>query len=161
MSDIHLERGAGSIPSIGDLLAAAAIPDHFFGARFERTPSLTVREVGGRRLVEFGKVMTSGSMCVDVETGEVVEVKGVSVWHTNQSILDFAACVVAVLARWPFDKSGRDLDGWEAVAASVEAELRTIDPTSMAADGFWETLRWDLAQGDFAPDVNPTGWRPT
>jgi hypothetical protein len=122
---------------------------------------MNVREMGGRRLVEFGKVMRHGSMCVDLETGEVVDVEGDAVWHTNESITDFAACAFAVIARWPFGSGEYDADEMEAVAASVEAELRAIAPTSMAANGFWETLRWDLAQGDFASDVNPTGWQPT
>jgi hypothetical protein len=31
----------------------------------------------------------------------------------------------------------------------MEESLMKVDATCMTLDGFWETFRWDLANGDF------------
>ena len=96
-------------------------------------------------------------MCVDVESLEVVDVEGPNAWHTNASVHHFARCAEVVLSRLPFYSRDAAAEECEAVAAAMEESLIKVDPTCMTLNGFWETFRWDLANGDFpVEDLNQT-----
>jgi hypothetical protein len=133
---------------ISAAIHSANLPKRFLGRRFQASEP-TVLEVFGRRLVRFGRVMRSGSMCIDVDTGEVVDVEGPNVWHTNSSMEGFVRCLEAVLSEFPFYSEADDWGVFEAVAARLETRLVATDATCMEVNGFWETFRWDVANGDF------------
>jgi hypothetical protein len=127
----------------------ANLPPRFLAGQFEASPELTPMEAFGRRLIRFGQVHLSGSMCIDVRTQEVVELEGGNVWHTNASIEDFTRCIEVVTARVPFYRRDADAEECEAAAAALEESLIEVDPTCMRTNGYWETFCWDVAIGDY------------
>ena len=98
----------------------ANLPPRVLVGGFEASPELTPMETSGRRLIRFGQVHLSGSICIDSETQEVVELEGANVWHTNASIEHFTRCIDVVVARLPFYSPEALHEECEAVAAFLE-----------------------------------------
>ena len=121
----------------------------------------------GRRLIHFGTSrLWDAMMCVDPETGHVVEVWDGSPtqmprpkpkWiegFVNSSLDQFRRSVEAVTNRFPF--YGREDGGLEirtAASDDVRSLVETIDPMAAAADQFWSTLADDIAIGDFETEA--------
>jgi hypothetical protein len=135
--------------SIFAALRKANLPPRALAGRFEASLELTPMEASGRRLIRFGQVHLSGSMCIDSETQEVVDLEGANVWHTNASIEHFIRCIDVVVARLPFYSRDAVSEEREAVAALLEESLIRVDPTCMTTNSFWKTFRWDVAAGDY------------
>jgi hypothetical protein len=127
----------------------ANLPPRSLAGRFEASPELTPVEASGRRLIRFGQVHLSGSICIDSDTQEVVELEGTNVWHTNASIEHFRRCIDVLLARLPLYSRDAVAEECEAVAALLEASFIEVDPTCMTTKSLWETFRWDVAIGDY------------
>jgi hypothetical protein len=140
---------------------------------------MLVGDIEGREFVSFGRTMLMHHICLDPQTGQVIEVirsrrrldepyKALMPAQLVNSGLDqFTTSVRVVIERFPFDDGSlvrernqtdaEEDEEWRLLEAAVR-DMRTllldIDPAPLAIDGFWSTFLDDVGIGDFmTPDV--------
>ena len=170
MTEGVLYRGGGQWPSFGTItypgnewlagtpaaaLVEAGVPTSLVGLSYSATENLEVAELPGRgRLVCFGRSGLSERVCVDLESGVVLQIDrdGTSEHFVNSSLDAFARAVRAVIERFPFYSSESELDEYEEVASELARMIREVDPEGLVGDGFWETFISDVSMGDYATE---------
>jgi hypothetical protein len=148
--------GGSLPPRLAAVYPALAVPCGGIGACTPATELTLVRAPGGAELIHFGE-LSYGVMCLDPADGHVVDMVTDSVGvilrppHlVNSSHGQYVATVREATARFPFHGDDPDID-LNAVAGSLRAQLRPIDPPAWYTDGYWETFYWDVAIGDYSP----------
>ncbi|GIG59628.1 hypothetical protein Lfu02_40000 [Longispora fulva] len=133
-------------------LFTTGVAHDMFDTVYQVTDRAAVKVVSGRPLVHFGNT-GSALMCLDIESGHVVEVGsggGGPVRLVNSSIGQFNASVQLVVERFPYYEADSELETREAIGEALRAQLMQVDSSSMSEDGFWETFVDDLIVGDYS-----------
>jgi hypothetical protein len=128
------------------------VPKSFVRKRYRANDSLSVRvDRDGRHLVCFGSTFLDGAMCLDITTGEVVQLVGrtPSRLFVNSSLSTFSKSVEAVSRAFPFYPDGAEEADIESAARRVSEIISAIDGPAMVLDRFWSTLIDDLRMGDW------------
>jgi SUKH-4 immunity protein of toxin-antitoxin system len=143
-------------PRLATVYPALTVPCGGIGACTPTTQLTLVRAPGGRELIHFG-ALSYGVMCLDPADGHVVDMVTGSLGDilrpphlVNSSHGQYVATVREATARFPFHSDDPDI-GLDAVADSLRAQLRSIDPPAWDTDGYWDTFYWDVAIGDYSP----------
>ena len=110
---------------------------------------------GARQLLAFGASGTAGQLCVDLNSGEVVE-RGPALGPArlvNASVDMFSRSVHSAVAAFPFYDREADDHERRRVARRMASQLGEIDSSSLLdADSFWSTFVDDLELGDYATE---------
>ncbi|WP_199485355.1 SUKH-4 family immunity protein [Actinomadura craniellae] len=142
--------GRPADPAARRLLAEAGLPRALIGVffaadRLEPPPAGTPGIVPADHLV-LGRSREGDLLCLHLPSGEVllVEPRGLmEVSLVNTTLGRFLECAALVRDRYPF--SFADPGG---AADALEAALEALDPACLPADGFWDCLLSDIANGD-------------
>ena len=121
-------------------------------------------------LLRFGRSKLSLLMCLDVTSGEVVNIlvdkndqiikrERPGMDFVNSSLEQFNRSIAALIELFPYDdgQASDNIDelyedwDWDAGAKKLAKVLEDIDErTSSEGDGYWAGFYWDVAMGDFA-----------
>lgn len=147
-------RRVGLSKELAVELSAGGVPVDVLG-RFEAVREPYEVSTATRRVVCFGESGLREKICLDPQTGEVVQVgdgreEGTFV---NTSLSHFRRVAQMLVERFPFHAAGADLEERERGASAVALAIESIDPCAMVPDRFWSTLVDDIAIGDFDPDL--------
>jgi hypothetical protein len=120
----------------------------------EETKESPIIAIDGRVMLKLGKRngVLPDSYYVACDTGDILSVDPVACLHVNASPRLFSDCLEI------FDDAikGKDLREAEGISRSLTARITERDPTAFSEeDGFWASLMWDVAIGDFTPDMHP------
>jgi hypothetical protein len=142
-------------PPLSERLASVGVPRDFFGGRYRVEQDLHALESPSGRLVCFGAEGLHGQICVDVQTGTVVEVMSPEdvPRFVNTSLDHFSRTVQAVINRFPFHSVDADREEIDLACEDVAQIIRGIDPDAMRPDQFWSTLIDDIGMRDFDLEV--------
>ncbi|SEE21352.1 SUKH-4 immunity protein [Streptomyces sp. 3213] len=95
------------------------------------------------------------SYYVDCETGSVSydTADGLASFHVSNSPRAFAACL-EVFERGiteALTETKSEPEDWEEVAETLQQAIGAVDPSTLRDDpGFWHSLLFDVANGDYA-----------
>ena len=135
---------------------AVDVPARFLSHRYVVSREPMVVSENGRNLLCFADIGPFYQVCLDLESGQVVDrmptVERVP-QPINSSLQAFRDCVRFVVDRFPFYGKASDLSERVAVAQELADGLARIDPEAMAdKDGFWRTFTDDVEIGDYATE---------
>ncbi|MFI1357467.1 SUKH-4 family immunity protein [Streptomyces sp. NPDC020898] len=116
-------------------------------------------DLGGavdREVVRIGyDVEGEGSYYVDAETGAVlyVEAYASTEFHVSASPQGFAECLEVFERKTSETAADADPDELEEITNSLRSAIEEIDPSTLREDpGFWHSLLFDVANGDYRAD---------
>ena len=149
-------------------LSGVGVPRDFLDGIYWANERLDLfRRSDGSRLIHFGTSrLWDPMMCVDPETGHVVEIwdgspaqmpSSAPEWiegFVNSSLDHFRRSVEAVTNRFPFySREDGGLEIRTAASEDVRSLVEAIDPPAAEPDQFWSTLADDIAIGDFETEA--------
>lgn len=109
-----------------------------------------------REAVRIGyDVEGEGSYYVECGTGAVLHVEEYTFteFHVSASVQSFAECLEVFERRTSETAADADSDELEKIAESLRRALAEIDPSTLREDpGFWHSLLFDVAIGDYRAD---------
>ena len=157
-TSLHIARPKAPTGVDGDLKRTAepvietGVPRLILGGWFASIdPMLVVAHKGtNRRLVQFGE-STGYPVCIDADSGEVVQLlpRGV-VQYVNSSLSTFNATATAVSSLLPFySASETDDDLWIPSGEAVKSVVRGIDVEALGEGRMWASLVDSIQMGDF------------
>lgn len=142
----------GEVPRVVD---AASVPRSLIGRTYRAAEAVSVVDDHERgRMLRFGSAGLTGSICIDMSTGEIVEIQGPAVRLVNSGLSRFNEAVRLVSSMFPFYGKD-DLDLFDGAAVAIRFALEGVDPECTRRDGFWDTFIWDVAIGDYATELLP------
>ncbi|MFF4588043.1 SUKH-4 family immunity protein [Streptomyces sp. NPDC001388] len=110
--------------------------------------------IGGRDVVRIGDDGEGdGRYFVDCATGAVlyVEAYASTEFHVSDSPQSFVRCLEEFERATSGASGDADPDEWTEIAESLERAIMAIDPSALREDpGFWHSLLFDVANGDYA-----------
>lgn len=162
LTDVRITSGPDVPGIIAELLATAGLPRDTTGYLdlYELIePARYVPHLGEAGFVVFGKAGVAVHLCLDAATQAVVQVVCLdtdqpTITPVNTNLDLFRACMKAFVERFPF-YSLDSVDNDPDVAEAVGAELRELfeGTDSMAGDGFWFELTYDVGMADWATEL--------
>jgi hypothetical protein len=131
------------MPSLG----ALRLPGEEVYEVYKPVRPLRIQRFGDRSYVHFGSTGAFGSILLDVESGNVMEMQtgGVLVKFVNESVDKFIECLQVFLSLLS-SSEGDD----EEVADELEVAVKEIDAQAYKENSFWYEVRWSVALGDFS-----------
>lgn len=106
-----------------------------------------LQRFGDRSYVHFGSTGAFGSILLDLESGNVMEMQkgGALIKFVNESVDKFIECLQVFLSL--LSSSEEDDEG---VADELEVAVKEIDAQAYRENSFWYEIRWSVALGDFS-----------
>jgi hypothetical protein len=129
--------------------------DHLLFRANDPSEVFRIESNDGRIWVCIGSVGESEHLCVDARTGSVAGINPDTgdVWHVNSSVRAFAQSLAVFADGYPFYPPDNDAEQQEQAAERLRRTLLNIDATALREDpGFWNTILFDVANGDYTDD---------